>query len=742
MKILMATMSLDIGGAETHILELCKTLVAAGHKVMVASNGGAYVPELSAHGIAHFSVPMHQRSIPTMLASRKMLEKIIQREKPDIVHAHARIPAFLCATLKKKLRFPLVTTAHGVYDTNPLLRLISNWGDYTLAVSDDIRAYLMQEYHLPAQQIALTVNGIDTHRFSKQAPDTALKSELSLGDGPIILHVSRLDPHTQIIAKQLICLAPALLKSHPDAKIVIIGGGSEFESVKTNAQTQNRTIGHDAILVTGPRTDVHRFLTLGTVFVGVSRAALEAMAAQLPVILAGAQGYGGLFTPDGLQAALDENFCCRTSAASQCDTLTRGILHALSLSAAQRIALGEYGRDVVSTHYSIERMQRDCIAAYHAVTTVKKTVLVSGYYGFSNAGDDAILQSIHQQILARNQAISLLVLSNNPQDTMQRFGISALPRFQFFTVLRAIKRCDALISGGGSLLQDRTSTRSLLYYLAVITLAQWMKKPTMLYANGIGPVEKPMNRRLVHKVLQRVTYITLRDQDSAAELVRLGIKRDDVTITADSVFELTRAPDEKVIPLLTQCGINPDMPFAIISVRPWRNTENFAKQLALLCTHLYTKHQLQLLFLPMQPHADIPASEQVASYLTCPHHIFSESATPQELIALVGLSHLCVAMRLHTMIFAACTAVPLLGMVYDPKVKSYLEELSMPSAGDVENFDAAYAIAQADKLLSNHTAAKETLEKKSRALSLAARKNEDILIKMLHLDDTSNSPLS
>ena len=106
MKILMATMGLDIGGAETHIVELAKELKAEGHDIVVASNGGVYVPEIVAAGIRHYQVPMHRRDAGCMLRSRKLLKEIIRTERPDVVHAHARIPAFLCGTLQRTMKFP------------------------------------------------------------------------------------------------------------------------------------------------------------------------------------------------------------------------------------------------------------------------------------------------------------------------------------------------------------------------------------------------------------------------------------------------------------------------------------------------------------------------------------------------------------------------------------------------------------------------------------------------------------
>ena len=156
MKILMATMGLDIGGAETHIVELSKQLRQLGHQVLVVSNGGAYVPEITAAGIRHFSAPMHRRSAGDMLRSLGILDRVIREERPDVVHAHARIPAFLCGLVQKRRHFPFVTTCHGVYQVSGALKLLSNWGEHTLTVSEDIRDYLERQYGIPPQSITLT----------------------------------------------------------------------------------------------------------------------------------------------------------------------------------------------------------------------------------------------------------------------------------------------------------------------------------------------------------------------------------------------------------------------------------------------------------------------------------------------------------------------------------------------------------------------------------------------------------
>ena len=173
------------------------------------SNGGVYVPEIEAAGIRHYAAPLNRRSVGSMLQAQRILRQVIAREKPDIVHAHARIPAFLCGRLQKSMGFAFVTSCHGVYQVSGALRLLSNWGERTLAVSEDIRDYLVRQYNVPQEHITLTINGIDTDKFSPALTGEAVRREFDLGDGPVIAHVSRLDPETVYTARQLVELAPA-----------------------------------------------------------------------------------------------------------------------------------------------------------------------------------------------------------------------------------------------------------------------------------------------------------------------------------------------------------------------------------------------------------------------------------------------------------------------------------------------------------------------------------------------------
>ena len=730
MKILMATMGLDIGGAETHIVELSKELKSRGHQVAVVSKGGVYVPEIEAAGIRHYAAPLNRRSVGSMLQAQRILRQVIAREKPDIVHAHARIPAFLCGRLQKSMGFAFVTSCHGVYQVSGALRLLSNWGERTLAVSEDIRDYLVRQYNVPQEHITLTINGIDTDKFSPALTGEAVRREFDLGDGPVIAHVSRLDPETVYTARQLVELAPALCRDYPGLRILIVGGGGAFEPLKAQAEEVNRKLGRPCVILTGPRTDVNQLVAACQLFVGVSRAALEAMAACKPVVLSGAQGHTGLFCPELLDKAVDTNFCCRTDPVATPEQLQADLLRALALSPDQAKDLGDYGRRVVQERYSVHRMADDCLAVYDQVRRPFHVVM-SGYYGFSNAGDDAILEAIQQAIHEASDHISVTALSNDPELTRRQYGLEAIPRFRVLKVFSALRRCDALLSGGGSLLQDTTSTRSLLYYLTVIRCAHWLGKPVMLYANGIGPVRRPANRRRVKRVVDQATLITLRDHSSARELQDMGVTRTDLHVTADPVFHLSPASEARGEELLAGAGVTPGEPFVAVSVRDWPDTGDFCRQLAQLCDHLHRQYGLAVLFLLMQPSRDRATAQQVQSFMEEPSCLLDAPCTPRELMAVLGKARLCLAMRLHTLIFAARMAVPSMGLVYDPKVDSYLKELDLPAAGRVDSFDAQEAIRRADALMADYPAVLSRLKEKSAAMTRAAGENERLLLEML-----------
>lgn len=697
MKILMATMSLDIGGAETHIVELARELAAMGHEIVVVSNGGVYVPELEAAGVRHIVCPLHKRDPILMAKALSALKRIIRAEKPDVVHAHARIPAFLCGILKRRMDFPFVTTAHWVFSTGFLVKRLTDWGDYTIAVSDDIKTYLIDNYGIDPKNITVTINGVDTEKFSPEVSGEGVRQAFKIPpDAPVVSHVSRLDESRALAAATLIRIAPALAKRVPRVRILIAGGGDSFTELSHRAEEANLRIGYPCVLLAGPRTDINAICAAGDVFVGVSRAALEAMASARPVVVAGNEGYMGLFDEDKLQTGIDGNFCCRGLPQIDERSLLDDVTTALTLDPEEYTRLAAYGRQVVREHYSVRRMAGDTLFAYGKAKPPKRVVL-SGYYGFKNMGDEAILESICRSIHRIDEDIEITVLSKDPAFTESAHPCRAVDRFSPAQVYRAIRRCDLLISGGGSLLQDNTSTRSLIYYLSVIRLAHRLGKKTMLFANGIGPVNRESNRRRVRDTVELADVVTLRDPDSLAELRSMGVARRDLIESGDAVFTLPSPSRAGAQKLLGSLGI--DGPFVTVAARPVKDAPGCVDAMAELCDGIYERYGLRILLIAMQPKVDEPVCWEIRDRMKNPAAILTGDHTPMEVMAVIGESRIALAMRLHALIFAACTATPTLGFDYDPKVASYLAMLEMPEIPSVADFRPEDALTRVDELL-------------------------------------------
>ncbi|MCR8645063.1 polysaccharide pyruvyl transferase family protein [Paenibacillus sp. N1-5-1-14] len=171
-----------------------------------------------------------------------------------------------------------------------------------------------------------------------------------------------------------------------------------------------------------------------------------------------------------------------------------------------------------------------------------RKIVISGYYGFDNSGDEAVLQSIlfalEEQGKLEGVKIVPVVLSANPERTSSMYGVEAVHRMKIGAVLGALRGSDGLISGGGSLLQDATSSRTIPYYVAIIKLAQLLRKPTFIYSQGVGPVQKQGFFPWIRSAIGGSAYISVRDEESAQLLGRMGVGLDRIDVVPDPVMGL------------------------------------------------------------------------------------------------------------------------------------------------------------------------------------------------------------
>lgn len=682
MKILMALNGLDIGGAETHVVELSKEIKRRGHEVIMVSSGGVYQKEVEDFGIKHYTVTLISRSPADILASKKQLKEIILKEKPDIVHSHARIPGFLLDMVHREMKksFVFVTTAHWTFDTSFLVKKLTRWGEKTLAVSDDLKKYLLKYYpEVKEENIYISINGIDGRKFSKDVSGKRVEEEFSLTpDAKKIVYVSRLNPAVCAPAYNIIEKIEKINNAVPGVEVIIVGGGDCLEDMTKKAEEANKKLGRRAIIMAGPRTDINEIHANADVCVGVSRAILEPMIMEKKCVVAGQEGYIGILTPEKLDMSIKCNFTCRGCDPLDADILSDDIIKLFNMDDAQSKDVTDYGKSVVETYYSVKKMADDNLAMYDdALKDCRTEAAILGYYGYGNSGDDALLKAITGDIKQVDKNFTPIVFSHNPEQTQKDYGVASINRFSPSQIKKALKKVKLFIVGGGSLIQDVTSTKSLLYYLYCIQLAKKYGVKVMLYANGIGPITKDVNVKRAKKVLNMADVITLRDSESEKLLKKIGVTKPEIKITADPAFSLEPCSDDETEKLLEKLNINKK--YVCMSVRSWsESSTDILNGIAQMADYISKKYNLLPVFIPMQYSKDKQVSEKIISLMKEKGIFVNEALEIDKLLGLISKAEASVAVRLHMLVFGALTAVPSIGIEYDPKVSSFQEYIGQP----------------------------------------------------------------
>jgi polysaccharide pyruvyl transferase CsaB len=297
--------------------------------------------------------------------------------------------------------------------------------------------------------------------------------------------------------------------------------------------------------------------------------------------------------------------------------------------------------------------------------------LISGYYGFGNLGDEALLEIIVSQLRTRFPLAEIDVLSAQPEETAYKLGVAATQRTDLGLVRRSLERADVVLSGGGGLLQNATSLKSLLYYAGIIRSAIRAGKKTMIFAQSIGPLDF-IGKQTVRECCRGLSAATVRDERSRELLAGLvsGIA---VERTADPVFLYERQPESD----LRERGVPRDDALVVVSVRKTPHFEALVQRLAAAVDRLAEEHGARVAFVALGGQADADAATTVIR--KCRSHpmllpVEGLAATA----AVLEQAQLVIGVRLHALILAARFAVPFLAVPYDPKVTGLCEDLSYP----------------------------------------------------------------
>ncbi|MBI2302470.1 MAG: polysaccharide pyruvyl transferase CsaB [Armatimonadetes bacterium] len=294
-----------------------------------------------------------------------------------------------------------------------------------------------------------------------------------------------------------------------------------------------------------------------------------------------------------------------------------------------------------------------------------RRVLLSGYYGFGNVGDDALYIALTG--LLRECGATAIAVPAGPLPLPPAEGVIRLGRFDLTGMARFLRRGAVVVSGGGGLFQDATSGRSLAYYLGILALARRLHRPYAVCAQSLGPLGGKLGRRLVRRMLDGAAAVTVRDARSRDAAAELGVSRAP-RVTLDPVFALPPPTTEELAAAEDRL---PPRPRVALCLRPTQHTETVLAAVAE--------------WLPAAGGAPCLLACQAADHELAGRLTGAACALPpggvRETLAAVAACDLVVAERLHALIFALLAGVPAVAVDYDPKVAGLAADAGVPVAG-------------------------------------------------------------
>ncbi len=696
-NIALLTMSLNIGGAETHIFELACELARQGNNVTVFSAGGVYADKLIQNGVSHVVAPLNKKDPISLINSYKILCDFVKKNRPDVIHSHTRISNYTANIVCKRFGIPFVTTVHGVFKLGFFHKLFSKWGDRAIAVSEDLKAYTADNYNFPRGHISVTVNGINLDTFCKRS-DPELKAQLGIAENEkVLLCVSRLDDTACDHIYNLMSMGDSIYKNDPDCRIVIVGSGERYDELCKLANEVNARTKKDFILLVGAQTDIHRFCNIADLFVGLSRSALEAMACRVPTILFGNFGYIGLFDDNTEEVCIDTNFTCRGCPFPEDDEII-ALIHDMLQNPQKYEKYVSRGEQLVKSRYSVGRMAKDADDAYNSAILEKRPydVMVCGYYGRHNLGDDMSLEAILKNLSQRFGIKKTVLITTDIKGAPDSENIECVHRFAVLKIMKLMKKTRLFILGSGSILQDSTSSRSIFYYLYILSRALKLCPATMLYSNGVGPIRRARYKKRTVSLLDRVDKIMVRDEGSLNYLKKIGVRGEHIVLSGDETFTLDSGILTSVYPL------EKSKKYLGINLRFLNMNDAFLDEFARFVDACAKKYSLTPLLIPVHFDQDIPALRRLSSRLECEHTFITQKLEHSQTLSLISQCELSVLERLHAIIFSSIFGVPFMAVDYDPKVKSLCCELDVSEfALSLLNFEVQNAATLFDTLINN-----------------------------------------
>ncbi len=672
----------DVGGAKTQIMNTVTGLAKQNDVMLLSFRAGPFADEARERGI---DVRVIERHNPFRAA--RAMRDLVDEFQPDIIHCHGGRANLMGAMVRRTRRVPVLTTVHSDYKLD---YLGDPFKQHTFGTANAVALRFLDFYQPVADRMARTLieRGFDPERIVKiyngmdfKRPEGAFDRAQYLRDafgaeiaeGDVLCGIAARLTAVKDIATTVRGFAAAL-KEAPQLRLFIAGEGEDEEMLRrlcAQLGVAERVTFCGWVAPIEPFFRAMDINLLSSVSETFPYSILEGVCAGCATICSDVGGMpelidtgeNGYIFPVGDDAQL-ARYMAR-----------------LANDAALRQRFSEALYEKASRDFSRERMcerqmenYRHLLTRFHRPKDERESIVICGAYGRGNAGDDAILEAIVQEMRALDPSRTICVMSRRPKETRLNYRTDAMYTFNIFAVLRRFRHAALYINGGGTLMQDVTSTRSLWYYCYTLRAAKWYGCKVMMYGCGIGPINRQGNRKMAAKTIERsVDRITLRDENSRAELERMGVTRPDIRVSADPTIILDPAPHELVNIAMEQSGIDPAGRYIGFGLRNWKGLDEALPEIAAAAEYAYRQHGLTPVFVPIEYPSDLMPAERVGALLSCPWYAVRERQPIEVTIGILARMKTVVGIRLHSLMFSAGQGVPVVGLSYDIKVDSFLK---------------------------------------------------------------------
>lgn len=677
MKVIHLISGGDTGGAKTHVHSLLQNLSRGMDITLVCFRGGPFAREAAELGIET------RVCSGGFFSALREVRRMIAEEGFELVHTHGSRANLAGAILRSTCGRPVVSTIHSDYRLDYMGRPLAaaTYGvlnvlalrriKYHVGVSDAMRDLLVSR-RFPRETTFAIYNGLDFSREPKRHDRAAFCARVGANVAPgdiVVGAAARLDPVKDLAT--LVRGFAAAREGHPELKLIIAGEGPERPALEALAEELGV---RGAVTLAGWLDDMEEFYSaldinsLSSLSETFPYALTEGAAYRLPTVASAVGGIPRLIE-DGKTGFL--------FAPGDWEKLGARLAQ-LASDPGLRERLGAAVHERAAREFSVEATCREQRAVYEEIlereARGRSGVVICGAYGMGNSGDEAILDAIVAEMRAIDPLMPLTVMTRDPAGASARLGLTAVHTFNFPRFLAVMRRRALYINGGGSLIQDVTSRRSLWYYLFTLRAAKRLGCKVMMYGCGIGPVKRPGGVERTRRVLNScVDAITLREPDSIEELARFGVTKPEIILASDPALTLPSAPAEEVDAALEAAGAASKGKYICFALRLWPGFGEKAGVFAAAARHAHEAYGLTPVFLPINHLDDGQAAALVAEKLgDTPHVLLPGPMSSALVIGLMSRMQVVVSMRLHGLIFAAGQGVPLIGVSYDPKVTAFL----------------------------------------------------------------------